>query len=184
LTCENRLDILSVFHADNQSSAAEGAVMPWEVTIRRADGAPLGDMATVRQQIVAALPAIRFERESSGQEKLAFARAKGIEFPEVLRQHFEQQLATERAEFYGDGFSIHLYGFEAQPLAAIHAEVRGDSNPAPVLASLCNPHDWVAVDDASGQPIDLAGSQASGWVAFRAYRDDAIRTIQASESGQ
>ncbi len=158
--------------------------MPWEVTIRRADGAPLGDLATVREQIVASLPAIRFEREASGQEKIAFARAKGIEFPEVLRKHFEQQLAKEWAEFIGDGFSVTLYGFEAQPLAAIHAEVRGDSSPAPVLAALCNPHDWVAVDNASGQPIDLAAAKVSGWEAFRAYRDDAIRTIQASEDGR
>ncbi len=133
--------------------------MPWEITIRRADGAPLDDLEIVRQQILSALPNIQFQRESSGLEKIAFARAKGVEFPEVLLRHFEQQPAKERAEFNGDGFSVVLYGFEAQPLVAIHAEVRGDGNPAPILAALCLPHGWVAVDDASGEPVELAGTE-------------------------
>jgi hypothetical protein len=61
--------------------------MPWEVTIRRADGAPLGDLAAVRQQIAAALPAIQFDREPSGAEKIAAARAASVEFPDIIRQH-------------------------------------------------------------------------------------------------
>lgn len=134
--------------------------MPWEVTIRKADGAPLGDLKVVRQQIISALPTIQFQRESSGLEKIAFARAKGVEFPEVILRHFEQQLATERAEFYGDGFSVVLYGFETQPLIAIHAEVRGDGKPLPLLATLCLPHGWMAVDDASGEPVELAGTDS------------------------
>jgi hypothetical protein len=40
--------------------------MSWEVTIRHADGAPLGDLASFRQQITDALPAIQFHREPSG----------------------------------------------------------------------------------------------------------------------
>lgn len=158
--------------------------MPWEVTIRRADGAPLGELAAVRQQITAAVPAVQFHREPSGLEKIAAARAAGLEFPDVIRQHLEQRPATERAEFEGDGFSVVLYGFEAQPLSAIHAEVRGDGNPAPVLAALCRPHGWVAVDEASGQPLELGASAAAEWEAFRAYRDRAIRSIQASDSGE
>jgi hypothetical protein len=158
--------------------------MPWEVTIRGANGAPVGDMAAVRQQITAAVPAIQFRREPSGLEQIAAARALGIEFPDVLRQHFEQRPATERAEFEGDGFSLVLYGFEAQPLTAIHAEVRGDGNPVPVLAALCRPNGWLAVDDASGQPVEMAGTAAAGWEAFRAYRDRAIRSIQPSDSGE
>jgi hypothetical protein len=129
--------------------------MPWEVTIRRSDSEPLGDLAMVRRQIIDALPGIRFRREPSGSEKIAAARAVGIEFPDVLRQHFEQPPATEQAEFEGDGFSMVLYAFEAQPLRAVHVEVRGKGNPVPVLAALCRPNGWVAVDDASGQPVEL-----------------------------
>jgi hypothetical protein len=158
--------------------------MPWEVTIRRTDSAPLGDLATVRQQIAAALPAMRFHREPSGPEKIAAARAAGVEFPDVIRQHLEQRPATERAEVAGDGVSMVLYGFEAQPLTAVHAEIRGDGNPLPVLAALCRPNAWVAVDHARGRPIDLAGDSAADWDAFRAYRDRAIRGIRASGSGE
>jgi len=156
--------------------------MPWEVTIRRADGAPLGELATVRQQIAAALPALQFHREPSGPEKMAAAHAAGVEFPDIIRQQLERQPATERAEFEGDGFTVVLYGFEARPLTAIHAEVRGGGNPVPVLAALCRPHEWQAVDDASGRPGELGGA-AAGWAAFRAYRDRAIRSIMASDSG-
>lgn len=159
-----------------------GSAMPWEVTIRRADGAPLGDQAAVRQQIAADLPAMQFYREPSGPEKIAAARAAGVEFPEFLRKHLEQHAATERAELEGDGFSILLYGFEAQPLTVIHADVRGQGNPLPVLTALCRPHGWLAIDNASGQPVELSGDEAASWEAFQSYRDRAIRSIQ--ESGE
>lgn len=158
--------------------------MPWEVTIRRADGAPLGGLAAVQQQITAAVPAVEFRREPSGLEQIAAASAARVEFPEIIRQHLVRRPATELAEFAGDRFSIVLYGFEAQPLAAIHAEVRGDGNPVPALAALCRSHAWVAVDDASGEPVDLGAAEAAGWQAFRAYRDRAIRDIDATERGE
>jgi hypothetical protein len=152
--------------------------MPWEVTIKRLDGAPLGDLASVRQQITNALPAIQFYRVPSGLEKIAAARAAGVEFPDIIRQHLEGRPATEQAEFEGDGFLVTLYGFRAESLDAIYAEVRGDGNPVPVLAALCRPNEWVAIDGTCGQPVDMAGASASGWEAFRAYRDRIIRDIQ------
>lgn len=158
--------------------------MPWEVTIRRADGSALGDVESVQQQIVTAVPEMKFYREASGPEKIAIARAQGVEFPEVILRHFESMPAKLGAVFQGDMFTVSLYGFEAVPMQMIHAEIRGDGNPVPVLAALCLPCGWVAVDDASGQTVDLAGATASGWESFRAYRDQAIRTIQVSESGQ
>lgn len=157
--------------------------MPWEVTIQRTDGAPLGDLATVRQQFEAALPALQFYREPSGLEQIAAARAIGVEFPDVIRKHMEQRPATEQADYEGDGFSVRFYGFEAQPLDTVYAEVRGDGNPLPLLAALCRPNTWVATDDTSGQPVDLEGAAAAGWEAFRAHRDRAISDIEASEGG-
>jgi hypothetical protein len=142
----------------------------------------MGDRAAIRQQITSALPAIQFHREASGPDKIAAARAAGWEFPEILRRHLEQRPATERAEFEGEGFSVELYGFEANPLDAIHTNVRGSGDPVPVLAALCRPHGWVAIDDASGQPVDLAGADAAGWDSFRAYRDRAIRSFKKTDS--
>jgi hypothetical protein len=154
--------------------------MPWEITIRRADGARLGDLAEVRQHLSAALPAIKFRREPSGIEKIAAARAVGVEFPEIIRQHLEQRSATEQAEFEGDGFSVVAYGFERQPLDAIHVEIRGEGNPVGVLAALCLPQGWIVVDDSIGQPVELAGDAITNWETFREYRDRAIRNIQTT----
>lgn len=156
--------------------------MPWEVTIRRTDGSALGDMESVQQQIVAAVPEMKFYRESSGPEKIAIARAQGVEFPQVILRHFESLPAKLGAVFQGDMFTVSLYGFGAVPLQMIHAEVRGEGNPVPVLAALCRPNGWVAVDDASGVSIDLAGEKATGWEAFRSYRDQIVGIIEASGS--
>jgi hypothetical protein len=158
--------------------------MPWEITIRRVDGAPLGDFVSVRQQIELALPPIRFYRAPSGPERIAAARATGVEFPDVIRKHLEQSPAKDEAEFEGEGISIRLYGFGNQPLDAIHAEVRGSGNPVPALTALCRPNGWFAIDDANRQPVDLIGPAASGWEAFQAYRDKAIRSIQATERSE
>jgi hypothetical protein len=162
-----------------------GSPLPWEVTIRRPDGAPLGDYSAVRQQISAVLPGIQFRRLPSGQEKIADARAIGIEFPEVLRQHLEQQPAVEQAEFEGDGFSIQLYGFGSCPLAAFHAELRGDGDPVPVLRALCVPNGWIAVDDSSGRPMERTSESAAGWESFQAYRDQSVRKLkEASDDAE
>lgn len=155
--------------------------MPWEVVIQLADGAEPGDVASVRERMTAALPGIHFCTEPSGPEKIAAARAMGVEFPEVIRKNLEQRPATLQADFQGDEFSMRFYGFESQPLRTIYVEVRGNGNPLPALAALCRPHGWIAVDCASGRPLDLAGQAAAGWEAFQSYRDRAVRHISESE---
>jgi hypothetical protein len=50
--------------------------MPWEVTIRRGDGGPLGDISTVCAGIEAAVPGMRFFQEPSGADRIAAARAR------------------------------------------------------------------------------------------------------------
>ena len=124
--------------------------MPWEVTIRRPDGEPLGDLPAVRAGIEAAVPGMQFFRQPSGADRIAAARARGIEFPDVIRESFERQPAKTQAVFEGDGFSILLYGFNAEPLTAVHAEVRGGGDPHPVVTALCRSNGWVATDDATG----------------------------------
>jgi hypothetical protein len=155
--------------------------MPWEVVIQLADGAEPGEVASVCDRMTAALPGIYFYTEPSGPEKIAAAREMGVEFPEVIRKHMEQRPATLQADFQGDEFSMRFYGFESQPLRTIYVEVRGSGNPLPALAALCRPHGWIAVDCASGQPLDFAGQAAAGWEAFQSCRDRAVRSILESE---
>jgi hypothetical protein len=158
--------------------------MPWEVTIKHADGLELGDFEYVQQQINTALPGIQFCREPSGLEKIAAARKLGVEFPEVILRHFETLPAKVGAMLSIDELVVSLYGFGAQPLLMIHAEFRGEGNPLPVLASLCKPNGWLAVDDASGERVDLTELEGSGWEAFRSFRDHAVNPINASEGDE
>ena len=155
--------------------------MPWELTIRSSDNTDLGDVATVRDQITAALPTIQFRVEPSGLEKLAMARAAGVEFPDVLRRNMEQCPASLEADFDGGKFLIQFYGFEHQPLQKIYVDVRGNGNPLPALAALCMPNGWLAIDNASSKPIELTGTMVAEWAAFRNYRDRAVNSILKSE---
>lgn len=155
--------------------------MPWEVTIRRPDGSPLGDIESVRRQMTSAVPGIQFHQEPSGSERIAAARKAGVELPEVIRQHMENQPATARAEYDSGEFSVSFYGFERIPLSSVLAEVRGNGDPVSILAALCLPNGWIIIDAASGEPVDLSGNSPTGWDSFREYRDQAIRTVEEAE---
>lgn len=76
--------------------------MPWEVTLQRIDGQPLGELAALRTCIESALPAIQYHTEPSGLEKLEAAKKMGVEFPDVLRTHFENPPAKLNAVFTAD----------------------------------------------------------------------------------
>jgi hypothetical protein len=151
--------------------------MPWEITIRRPDGSPLGDLVSVRHQMTHAVPGIVFYQEPSGTEKVAAYRRAGIELPEIVRHSLEKHPARVRAEFKSGEFSVSFYGLESEILCSVLAEVRGNGNPVSVLAALCLPNGWIVIDDASGRPVDLSGNSATGWDDFREFRDHAIQDM-------
>jgi len=125
-------------------------MMPWELTIARADHAPLGDVEAVRRAVEAAIPGIRFYREPGGIEKIA---AAGIEFPEALRRHLESSPATTQADYEGDGFSIRLFLGAGPVVESVGAEVRGSGDPAPELRRLAQGTGWVIIEDADGTQV-------------------------------
>ena len=154
--------------------------MPWEVTIRSAENTALGTPEELRQQITTSVPAFEFYREPSGVEKIEAARASGVAFPQVIRESIERQPASVRAEYEGEGISILLYGFE-DPTREINVEIRGMGNPLPVLANICQPNGWVAIEDATGNEIDLSSNDAQDWESFQKYRDLAIRQFVCTD---
>jgi hypothetical protein len=158
--------------------------MPWEVTIRRADGSSLGDRGEVVRRISEAVSAMTWVEEPPFLERIKDMpdhpfHALIPTWPEEVRASFSRPKLY--GDFEGDRFSIRVYGFEGQPISAVNAEVRGDGNPMPVLAALCLPNGWVAIDNRSGQPVELSGGAAAGWEEFRQYRDRAIDSIKNSQ---
>jgi hypothetical protein len=74
-------------------------------TIRRADGEPLGDVAAVQHVLSAAFPGIVFGRLPSGEEEIRAAAARGVVFPDVIRESFERTPAQHGGEFKGADYS-------------------------------------------------------------------------------
>jgi hypothetical protein len=158
--------------------------MPWEVTIRGPNDKPLGDRETVVKLISAAVLSMDWFEEPPLLERIKDMpdhpfHALIPTWPEETRASFA------RSKLYGHldagEFSIRLYGFEAQPISSVCAEIRGNGNPVPLLAAICKPNGWFATDDRDGQRIDLDAESAKGWEWFREYRDRVIRSGESTE---
>ena len=160
--------------------------MPWELTIRTRTGDPLGEREAVVKLISAAVPGMNWIDEPPLLERIRDMpdhpfHALIPTWPEETRASFARSRLL--GDFDAGEFSVRLYGFEAQPIAAVYVEVRGNGNPVPLLAAICIPNGWVAIDGTDGQPVDLAGEAANGWARFREYRDDAVRSLKGREGG-
>lgn len=153
--------------------------MSWDVIIRRADSEPLGDLATVRKQIAAALPGVEFYSED-GDAILASLHRGGVEITDDIREMFESK-TLEKALYESEGYSFEFYGLEEQPLCELHVGLRGSGDAISALARLCGPHSWVAVEDGTLEPIDLASGQAPGWDFFRGYVNRAVEAVLTTE---
>lgn len=139
----------------------------------------MGELTSLRECIESAVPDIQYHTEPSGLERLEAAKKLGVEFPEVLRTHFENLPAKLNAVYTADNLMVRIYGFEAQPLMRLHAEIRGNENPASVLRQLCSLNSWIAIDDHSGTEIELSDASPKQWLDFLGYAD----TIRDEDNG-
>ena len=160
--------------------------MPWEIRIHKPDGVSLGCRAEVVQCIATAVPAIEWIEDPPLLEQIKdmpdhpFHRLLPT-WPEETRAYFSRPHL--RGDYRGGDLSIQLYGFEAEPLTCVHAEVRGNGNPVPVLAAICRRNGWVVVDAVEKTPVDLTAASAPQWEQFRQYRDRVIRDLSGSQGG-
>lgn len=99
--------------------------MGLDATIKRADGKPLGTVAEVEKILAVAFPGVVFDRLPSGAEKIQAAKQKGIEFPEILRKHFEAAPAQHGAEFNGPDFSAQFSLGPSDVVQEIDVTLRG-----------------------------------------------------------
>lgn len=156
--------------------------MPWEIFLRRRDDQPLGDVSQVCQGIEAALPETRFYREASGKEKMQAMTERGLTFPDAIREVFERQPAKTQAIYENDGLIIVFYGFETDPLQQLHAEIRGNGNPANALMRVCDLNAWQAIESSTGKTIDLRATTPSGWQSFLDFREHVVARSTGTDS--
>lgn len=113
-------------------------------TIKRPDGKPLGTVAAVQQALASAFPGIEFGREPSGAEKLRMAAAKGITFPDILRQHLESRPAQESADYQGAEFSAQFHFGPDEVVQQVDVVLYGTTTASePMFALLEERFGWV-----------------------------------------
>ena len=130
--------------------------MPWEITITRRDGEPLGSPKDVIQAISRAFPDVMFYREPSGTEKMA-SLPPDLEIPDAIREHWETSAASVQGDFEAAGYSIRFYlgNEDASSLTTVRVETRGDSRPAmPMMETLTLATGWVVLDELGDTVVD------------------------------
>lgn len=147
--------------------------MPWELTIVNAKdrNKPLGERADVIARVTAALPGVVLQ-EAPGPDPQMIAQ-----MPPSLREHFMRPRQLN-ADFEGGDFSIQFYSANEPQIKALGVEVRGDGNPVPSLAALCESNDWVAIDNADQTVVDLTAKNSPEWEKFRTWRDNASQSLK------
>jgi len=157
--------------------------MPWEVTICSVTDEPLGDRDSVVNLISAAVSGMSWIEEPPLLERIKDMpdhpfHALIPTWPAETRGSFARP--TLLGDFDAGEFSVQLYGFESRPIKSVHAEIRGNGNPLPLLAAICIPNGWVAIDDTDRKRIDPNSEAATGWQRFRDYRDCVVRSVEES----
>ena len=148
--------------------------MPWELTIvnARDRSKPLGQRTDVIARVAAALPGVVLEEAPGpGPEMIA-------QMPPSLREHFMRPRQLH-ADFDGGDFSIQFYSENEPRIKALGVEVRGEGNPVPPLAALCEPNGWAVINNADDTFVDLAATNSAEWEKFRAWRDRAVESLKS-----
>jgi hypothetical protein len=147
--------------------------MPWDITIVNAKDRrmPLGAREEVIARFAAALPGVVLQLAPGPSPEIV------AQMPEVLREHFNRPRPLN-AELITDEYSIHFFTDNQPEIDSIGAEVRGNGNPLPALAALCQPNGWAVVNDADGNEVELASASAEQWDQFRQWRDKAINSLK------
>ena len=97
-------------------------------TIKRSDGKPLGDIATVQQSLSFAFPGIVVGRSPSGAEKIRKAAERGIVFPDVIRKSLEATPARHGGEYSGPEFSAQFILGSEEVVQQIDVVLYGQKN--------------------------------------------------------
>jgi hypothetical protein len=118
--------------------------MGLDATIKRADGKPLGLVAQVQKALAAAFPGVVLGRLPSGVEKIQAAQERGVDFPDVLRQHLESSPARWGGDYEGPDFSAQFHFGMAEVVQHVDVVLYGTTVASePNFALLEREYGWV-----------------------------------------
>ena len=76
------------------------------------------------------------------------------------------------------GLSIEFNLQKSGQVESFALHIRGKGDPIPIIKSLCELNDWVAVDYSNSTQIDFEADPESGWQRFTKYRDSVIKALR------
>jgi hypothetical protein len=148
--------------------------MPWEIRIVNDEGdMPLGTKQVVVDWVAKALPGVHLQQPPLPPPE------DPATFPEAVREAFARPKLE--AVYEEEAFSIEFYCGDEPEIRCLHADVRGNGNPLPILARLCLPRGWAVVSAADLSKVDLSSGEANQWKGFCDWRDRAISEIQEGD---
>jgi len=113
-------------------------------TLKRVDGRPLGSVAEVQHALTVAFPGIVLGRLPSGAEKIRAAAARGVRFPDTVRQHLESTPGRHGGEYEGPGFSAQFNLGAAEIVQQVDVVLYGTTEASePMFALLEREYGWV-----------------------------------------
>src|SRR5262245_12808574 len=99
--------------------------MGLDATLVTGNGAPLGQRGNVVATLSRYFPGSLFGWLPSGQEQLALMRQRGIEPPDVMREHLERQPAKFRGDWEGPTFGVEFHFGSDERIQEIDVVLRG-----------------------------------------------------------
>ncbi len=118
--------------------------MGLDATIKRPDGGPLGDVATVQQALVQAFPGVVLGRLPSGVEKIQEAAKRGVVFPDIIRRHLESTPAKQAGDYKGPEFSAQFRLGSSDVVQQVDVVLYGTTTAStPMFALLEERYGWI-----------------------------------------
>lgn len=85
--------------------------------------------------------------------------------------------------YRGDGFSIEFNVGEDDPIDDIGLRVVGGGDAVAAIVTFARPLGWSALDESTGEFLDLENPSQAGWDGFQAYRDKVMEEDSGEDAG-
>lgn len=149
--------------------------MPWEISFIRGSRPgeqPLGARDIVVEKLSRVLPPAQLRPPPHIPDDVRSRMP-----PTVIEAMSRRVLETE---FDHPDLLIQFYCADSDPIQELHAEVRGEGDPIPVLKAICESTGWSVWDIGTETIVDLIQA-ATNWADFCEWRDRGIVSLSEDE---